>query len=71
MTIMRMRQHKMVSGVLAGVAYTLGWRTWLVRLLFVLAVLCTGGTLIIVYFLMALFVPKYLIDPTDYQEKCG
>ncbi len=46
-----------VGGVLAGVAARVGWDPWLVRVLFLVGVVVTGGLLLAVYALGWLLIP--------------
>jgi phage shock protein PspC (stress-responsive transcriptional regulator) len=63
----RTQEHAWIGGVASGLAYTLGWYTWAVRLLWVLAVVFLGiGPLI--YVLLWLLVPRWAADPMDYVQ---
>jgi len=70
-------QHEWIGGVLAGLAYSLGWPTWLVRLLFFLAAISTtvanflGISLSVVYILLWIFVPNWQQTPADYVQRTG
>jgi phage shock protein PspC (stress-responsive transcriptional regulator) len=68
----RMEQNKMLSGVLSGLAYSFGFKTWLVRLVFMLAVFTaiTLPFLVLVYALATFFAPVYDQDPEDYKQVC-
>lgn len=56
-----------IGGVASGLAYALGWPTWVVRMLWVLSVLCLGfGTL--AYVLLWLLVPNWGAEPVDYAS---
>lgn len=58
-------QHAWIGGVASGLAYALGWPTWVVRMLWVLSVCCLGfGTL--AYVLLWILVPNWSEDPVDY-----
>lgn len=71
-TYKRMVQNKLLGGVLSGLAYSFGFKTWVVRLLFVLAVFTaiTLPFLVIIYALTAIFAPAYEQDPDDYKQVC-
>lgn len=68
----RMTQNKMLSGVLSGLAYSFGFKTWIVRLVFMLAVFTaiTLPFLVLVYVLAVFFAPVYEQDPEDYKQVC-
>lgn len=68
----RMVQHKMLAGVLSGLAYSLGFKAWIVRLVFVLAVFTavTLPFLVLIYVLAAFFAPAHEQDPEDYKSVC-
>lgn len=68
----RMVHNKMIAGVLSGLAYSFGFKTWLVRLVFVLAALTaiTVPFLVLVYALAAFFAPVNEQDPEDYKSVC-
>lgn len=53
----KMRQGKSVAGVLAGLADKFGWDLPLTRILFVLAVLFTNIPGVLVYIVLAIFLP--------------
>lgn len=56
---------KKFTGLCGGLAKWLGFDATLLRLVFVLAVLFTGGTVLIAYLLASLVVPKEPIAPFD------
>lgn len=69
----RMNQNKMFGGVLSGLAYSLGAPTWIVRLIFVALtfiwdVKVFGSSLVFIYFIVAIFAPKYDTDPANYKD---
>lgn len=70
-------QYKWFGGVLAGLAYSLGWPVWLVRLLFFLAAISTtvanflGVSLVLIYILLWIFVPNWSQTPADYIQRTG
>lgn len=45
------------GGVIAGIAAWLGLEPWLLRVLFVVAVVASGGLLVVAYLLAWLFLP--------------
>lgn len=59
-----------VGGVCAGIAYYLGCPTWIVRLVWFLAVFVYGfgGS---AYILLWIFLPEWDSTPQDYQEVTG
>lgn len=65
----RVTEHEVLGGVAAGLAYTLGWPTWVVRLGWFLLAL-GWGTGVWIYLLLWLFVPAWASTPEDYQKVC-
>ncbi|MBT4849760.1 PspC domain-containing protein [Candidatus Parcubacteria bacterium] len=59
-----------IGGVAAGLAYKLGVKTWIIRLLWA-AALCYYGVGLGIYILLWIFVPSWDQDPEDYQEISG
>lgn len=57
-------------GVCAGIAYSLGIQTWMVRLLFVVLYLYFTTAIIIPYFIIALLLPEWNDTPEDYTDIC-
>ena len=55
--LLRSREDKMVTGLSAGLAKYLDMDVDLVRLIWVIAFLVTGGTAIVIYLVMALAIP--------------
>lgn len=53
----KMRANKQVSGVLAGLADKFDWDLSLTRILFVLTVLFTNVPALIIYIVLAIFLP--------------
>lgn len=53
----RSRDQRWLGGVCAGLAHITGLATWVWRLMFALLVLC-GGTGLLVYVLLWIFVPE-------------
>lgn len=62
-TLYRSRRDRMVTGLCAGVAESLGISTGVVRLLTAVSIPFTGGTTLFIYFIAALVVPKEPYDP--------
>ena len=54
-----------LGGVCAGVAYWLGWPTWLVRIIVIVL------DLELVYFLLWIFLPAYEETPADFAQVTG
>jgi phage shock protein PspC (stress-responsive transcriptional regulator) len=61
---------KMLFGVCAGCAYAIGVPVWLIRILWVLTAFC-GGFMAILYFLFAIFLPKWEKTPENFQDITG
>jgi phage shock protein C len=51
------RIDKMIAGVCGGIAEYLGWDSTLVRILFVILVFSSIGTMVLIYFILALIMP--------------
>jgi phage shock protein C len=51
------RTDKMIAGVCGGIANYLGWDSTLVRIIFLIIVFFSGGTMILFYFILALIMP--------------
>lgn len=51
------RIDKMVAGVCGGVAEYLGWDSTIVRIIFVILVFSSFGTMVLIYFILALIMP--------------
>lgn len=66
---LRKINNSVFFGVCAGFAYWLGMPTWLLRLIWCLFTLA-GGAGIIIYVLLAIFMPRWPEDPADYNEIC-
>jgi len=70
-----------LGGVLAGIAYYIGFPLWLLRLLFVLAVIwldetkkggdSISGFLIVAYVLLWIFMPSIDFIPADFITRTG
>jgi len=56
-----------VGGVCGGVAYWLGWSTWIVRLVWTFASFSYGAG-IILYILLWIFMPEWKTVPEDYNQ---
>lgn len=54
----RSRTNKVFAGVCGGLADWLGWSSGFLRLLTVIAALCSFGTVLIIYFIASLIMPK-------------
>lgn len=61
----RSRRDKKVTGLLGGLAQTLGMDSTLLRVIFIIAIFVTSGILIFLYFITALVVPKEPFTPYD------
>jgi phage shock protein C len=51
------RIDKMVAGVCGGIAEYLGWDSTIVRIIFVIIVFSSFGTMVLIYFILALIMP--------------
>ena len=51
------RTDKMVAGVCGGIANYLGWDSTLVRIIFLILVFSSVGTMVLLYFILALIMP--------------
>ncbi|TVR28486.1 MAG: PspC domain-containing protein [Balneolaceae bacterium] len=51
------RTDKMVAGVCGGIANYLGWDSTLVRIIFLILVFSSVGTMVLFYFILALIMP--------------
>jgi phage shock protein C len=51
------RTDKMIAGVCGGIAEYLGWDSTLVRILYVILVFSSFGTMVLIYFILALIMP--------------
>jgi phage shock protein PspC (stress-responsive transcriptional regulator) len=61
----RMSDEKWVGGVCAGIAYSLGIPTWIVRLITFLVIM---RGLLIVYIILWIFMPRWKQTPEDYKQ---
>lgn len=72
----KLRRNKAVSGVLAGLADRFDWDVSLLRVLFALAIIFTNIPGVIIYILLAIFLPykedlleeKYGTGPRQVKE---
>ena len=60
----RSRINSKLAGLCAGLGEWMGVNVTFLRIVFVIGVLCSGFTLLIPYFIVALVVPK---EPLPYQ----
>ena len=58
-----------IAGVCSGFAYWLEIPTWIVRVLWLMSAFA-GGTGIVIYLILAIFMPRWKEDPQDYDELC-
>jgi phage shock protein C len=56
-TLRRSRNDRWIAGVCGGIAHATGLESWVWRLFFTVLLLC-GGAGLLVYFLLAIFVPN-------------
>lgn len=66
----RMGSYNWIGGVASGLAYKLGIKTWIIRLLWFVSVWYYGAGFII-YLLLWIFVPEWDKDPEDYNNISG
>ena len=66
--LMRIKPKHVLGGVCAGLAYWLGWPTWILRALMVILVLF-GGSGIPIYIVLWVFMPAADELPSDYDER--
>ena len=59
----RSRSNSKLTGLCAGLGEWMGVNVTFLRFLFVMGVLCSGFTLLIPYFIVALVVPKEPLPP--------
>ncbi|GAB6108794.1 PspC domain-containing protein [Fusibacter bizertensis] len=57
-----------VSGVCAGLAHYFNIDVTVIRLIWVLAIFFGVGSPILIYFIMAIVLPKYDPDAVDYRD---
>lgn len=58
------------SGVCSGLAYSIGWKTWIVRWAFIMLTIAGFPMPIIFYFFLAMCLPSWYDVPEDYYEIC-
>jgi len=51
------RTDKMIAGVCGGLAEYLGWDSTIVRIIFLILVFSSVGTMVLFYFILALIMP--------------
>ncbi len=51
------RTDKMLAGVCGGIAEYLGWDSTIVRIIFLILVFSSFGTMVLLYFILALIMP--------------
>lgn len=66
----RINDDEWAGGVCAGIAYWLGMPAWTIRLLFFVSVFGYGIGFGF-YILLWLFMPRWNVDPSDYDEVSG
>lgn len=58
------------AGVLSGLAYALGVKVWIVRLVFLLSLMFIFNWSFLLYILLAISLPEWKNDPKDYHDIC-
>ena len=66
----RATEHSMIAGICAGISYWLGIPTWLVRVVWGVALFFYGVGLGI-YILLWIFMPTWDRTPNDYKDFAG
>lgn len=51
------RTEKLIAGVCGGIAEYLNWDPTLVRILYVVLIFSSFGTMVLIYFILALIMP--------------
>lgn len=51
------RMDKMLAGVCGGIAEYLGWDPTIIRIIFLILVFSSFGTMVLIYFILALIMP--------------
>ena len=65
------KKDQMLGGVLAGIAYSLGVQTWIVRFVFTMACFLTAMfPLLLTYIVLSFVLNEWEEDPSDYDEIC-
>jgi len=52
------RTDKMIAGVCGGFAEYIGWDSTIVRIIFLILVFSSFGTMVLLYFILALIMPE-------------
>lgn len=73
-----MNEPSWLGGVLSGLAYAIGFPTWVIRLVFFIAWISTtvdsyigSSTLTLAYVLLWIFLPNWQETPADYTARTG
>ena len=66
--LMRIKPKSVLGGVCAGLAYWLGWPTWVMRAVAV-GLVVIGGTGFLGYIILWIFMPATDEVPPDYDER--
>lgn len=66
----KIHDKEWMAGICNGIAYYIECPVWIVRLVFFLAILA-DGTGLIVYILLAIFMPVANPTPTDFRVVVG
>ncbi|MBI4992307.1 MAG: PspC domain-containing protein [Candidatus Harrisonbacteria bacterium] len=64
-------RYSWFSGVCAGVAYWMGFPTWIVRLVWFITYMVTGSEMAVLYIILWIFLPKWEKTPEDYLSVTG
>lgn len=51
------RTNKMIAGVCGGIGEYLGWDPTIVRIIFLILIFSSFGTMVLIYFILALIMP--------------
>jgi len=51
------RTDKMIAGVCGGIGEYLGWDPTIIRIIFLILVFSSFGTMVLIYFILALIMP--------------
>lgn len=62
------QEHSQLGGVCAGLAYSLGVQTWILR--FILLLFICSGLGVLPYLLIWALAPSWEETPKDYKELC-
>ena len=66
--LQRIKPKRVLGGVCAGIAYWLGWPTWILRALLV-ALVVFAGTGVLLYIILWIFMPATDELPPDYDDR--